>query len=47
MKFVEEQEHEIAILKDQMKTCEIAESSKTTTVKADDKGKVVLQENQT
>ena len=47
MKFVEEREHEIAALKDQMKACETAESSKTSTVKADDKGKVILQENPT
>ncbi|TYK04665.1 ty3-gypsy retrotransposon protein [Cucumis melo var. makuwa] len=30
-----------------MKACETAESSKTPAVKANDKGKVVLQENQT
>ncbi|KAA0055035.1 ty3-gypsy retrotransposon protein [Cucumis melo var. makuwa] len=47
MKVVEERDHEILALKDQMKTCETAESSKTPTIKADDKGKVVLQENQT
>ena len=46
MKVVEEKDHEITALKDQMKTCETAESSKTPTVKADDKEKVVLQENQ-
>ena len=47
MKVVDEQEHEIVALKDQMKACETAESNKTPAVKADDKGKVVLQENQT
>ncbi|KAA0067627.1 ty3-gypsy retrotransposon protein [Cucumis melo var. makuwa] len=47
MKVVEEQDHEIAALKDQMKACETVELSKTPAVKANDKGKVVLQENQT
>ena len=48
MKAIEEREHEIAALKNQMKSCETAESSKSThVVKADHKGKVVLQENQT
>ncbi|KAA0033078.1 ty3-gypsy retrotransposon protein [Cucumis melo var. makuwa] len=47
MKVVKEQYHEIAALKDQMKACETAESSKTPVVKTDDKGKSVLQENQT
>ncbi|TYJ98314.1 ty3-gypsy retrotransposon protein [Cucumis melo var. makuwa] len=43
MKAVEERDHEIAALKDQMKACETAESSKTPIVKADDKGKAALQ----
>ncbi|TYK23197.1 ty3-gypsy retrotransposon protein [Cucumis melo var. makuwa] len=47
MKIVEERDHEIAALKDQMKACETGESSKTHVVKTDDKGKFVLQENQT
>ncbi|KAA0065361.1 ty3-gypsy retrotransposon protein [Cucumis melo var. makuwa] len=47
IKAVEERDHEIAALKDQMKACETVESSKTPTVKVDNKGKVVLQENQT
>ncbi|KAA0066644.1 ty3-gypsy retrotransposon protein [Cucumis melo var. makuwa] len=47
MKVIEERDHEIAALKDQIKACETAESSKTPAVKANDKGKVVLQENQT
>ncbi|KAA0045986.1 ty3-gypsy retrotransposon protein [Cucumis melo var. makuwa] len=47
MKVVEERDHEIAALKDQMKACETAELSKTPTIKANDKGKAVLQENQT
>ncbi|TYK00345.1 ty3-gypsy retrotransposon protein [Cucumis melo var. makuwa] len=47
MKAIEERDHEIAALKDQMKVCETAKSSKTPVVKADDKGKVVLQEIQT
>ncbi|KAA0041524.1 ty3-gypsy retrotransposon protein [Cucumis melo var. makuwa] len=42
MKVVEERDHETAALKDQMKACETAESSKNSTVKANDKGKVVL-----
>ncbi|KAA0040572.1 ty3-gypsy retrotransposon protein [Cucumis melo var. makuwa] len=46
MKAVEERDHEIATLKDQIKACETTESSKTPAVKADDKEKVVLQENQ-
>ncbi|KAA0038406.1 ty3-gypsy retrotransposon protein [Cucumis melo var. makuwa] len=45
MKVVEERDHEIAALKDQMKACETAESSKTSAIKTKDKGKVVLQEN--
>ncbi|KAA0032553.1 ty3-gypsy retrotransposon protein [Cucumis melo var. makuwa] len=42
MKAIEERDHEIAALKDQMKACETAKSSKTPTVKVDNKGKVVL-----
>ncbi|KAA0053482.1 ty3-gypsy retrotransposon protein [Cucumis melo var. makuwa] len=47
MKVVEERDHKIVALKEQMKACETAESSKTPIVKAGNKGKVVLQENQT
>ncbi|KAA0040809.1 ty3-gypsy retrotransposon protein [Cucumis melo var. makuwa] len=39
MKVVEERDHEIAALKDQMKACETGESSQTPIVKAIDKGK--------
>ncbi|KAA0032461.1 retrotransposon gag protein [Cucumis melo var. makuwa] len=46
MKVVEERDHEIAALKDQMKACETAESSQTPVVKATDKGKNMVQENQ-
>ncbi|TYK04575.1 ty3-gypsy retrotransposon protein [Cucumis melo var. makuwa] len=46
MKVVEERDHEIAALKDQMKACETGESSQTPVVKATDKGKNVVQENQ-
>ncbi|KAA0042867.1 ty3-gypsy retrotransposon protein [Cucumis melo var. makuwa] len=46
MKVVEERDHEIAALKDQMKACETSESSQTSVVKATDKGKNVVQENQ-
>ncbi|TYK22023.1 retrotransposon gag protein [Cucumis melo var. makuwa] len=45
MKIVEERDHEIATLKDQMKTHEITESSQTPIVKATNKGKNVVQEN--
>ncbi|KAA0032672.1 ty3-gypsy retrotransposon protein [Cucumis melo var. makuwa] len=45
-KVVEERDHEITALKDQMKACETAESSQTPVVKAIDKGKNVMQENQ-
>ncbi|TYK11266.1 ty3-gypsy retrotransposon protein [Cucumis melo var. makuwa] len=41
MKVVEERDHEITALKDQMKTYEITESSQTPIVKATDKGKNV------
>ncbi|KAA0045501.1 ty3-gypsy retrotransposon protein [Cucumis melo var. makuwa] len=47
MKAVEKRAHEIAALKDQMKASETLESSKTPNIKANDKGNVVLQENQT
>ncbi|KAA0066007.1 ty3-gypsy retrotransposon protein [Cucumis melo var. makuwa] len=47
MKVVKERDHETAALKDQMKACETAKSSKTSVVKANDKGKAVLFENQT
>ncbi|TYK16520.1 ty3-gypsy retrotransposon protein [Cucumis melo var. makuwa] len=46
MKVVEERDHEIAALKDQMKACETGELSQTPVVKATDKGKNVVQENQ-
>ncbi|KAA0033935.1 ty3-gypsy retrotransposon protein [Cucumis melo var. makuwa] len=46
MKVIEERDHEIAALKDQMKACETGESSQTPVVKATDKGKNVVQENQ-
>ncbi|KAA0066109.1 ty3-gypsy retrotransposon protein [Cucumis melo var. makuwa] len=39
MKVVEERDHEITALKDQMKACETVESSQTPVVKATDKGK--------
>ncbi|KAA0035353.1 ty3-gypsy retrotransposon protein [Cucumis melo var. makuwa] len=45
MKVVKERDHEIVALKYQIKAYETAESSKTPAVKANDKGKVVLQEN--
>lgn len=46
MKVVDERDHEIAALKEQMQTRETAESSQTPVVKVDDKGKNVVQENQ-
>ena len=46
MKVVDERDHEIAALKEQMQTCEIVESSQTLVVKDGDKGKNVVQENQ-
>ncbi|KAA0038969.1 ty3-gypsy retrotransposon protein [Cucumis melo var. makuwa] len=46
MKVIEDRDHEIATLKDHMKARETIESSKTPAVKADDKGKVMLQESQ-
>ena len=39
MTTVEQRDHEIVALKDQMKTCETVGSSKTLAVKAGDKGK--------
>ncbi|KAA0051455.1 ty3-gypsy retrotransposon protein [Cucumis melo var. makuwa] len=46
MKAVEERDHEITALRKQMWTRETAESSQTPVVKATDKGKNVVQENQ-
>ncbi|KAA0049812.1 ty3-gypsy retrotransposon protein [Cucumis melo var. makuwa] len=46
MKVVEERDHEIIALREQMRTREIAESSQTPVVKATNKGKNVVQENQ-
>ena len=46
IKVAKVQDHEIATLKDQMKTHETAESSQTSVVKFGDKGKNVVQENQ-
>ncbi|KAA0054593.1 ty3-gypsy retrotransposon protein [Cucumis melo var. makuwa] len=46
MKAVEERDHEITALREQMRTRETAESSQTPVVKATDKGKNVVQENQ-
>ncbi|KAA0063852.1 ty3-gypsy retrotransposon protein [Cucumis melo var. makuwa] len=46
MKVVEERDHEITSLKNQMKTRETPESSQTPIVQATDKGKNVVQENQ-
>ncbi|KAA0067434.1 ty3-gypsy retrotransposon protein [Cucumis melo var. makuwa] len=47
MKAVEERDHEIAALKDQIKVSKIVKLNKTLSLKADDNRKVVLQENQT
>ncbi|KAA0065983.1 ty3-gypsy retrotransposon protein [Cucumis melo var. makuwa] len=46
MKVVEERDHEITALREQMQTRETVESSQTSVVKATDKGKNVVQENQ-
>ncbi|TYK21903.1 ty3-gypsy retrotransposon protein [Cucumis melo var. makuwa] len=46
MKVVEERDHEITALREQIRTRETAESSQTPIVKATDKGKNVVQENQ-
>ncbi|KAA0058360.1 ty3-gypsy retrotransposon protein [Cucumis melo var. makuwa] len=46
MKVLEERDHKIAALKDQMQTRETVESSQTFVVKASDKGKFVVRENQ-
>ena len=46
MKVVEEQDHEITAWREQMRTCETAKSSQTPVVKATDKRKNVVQENQ-
>ncbi|KAA0025898.1 ty3-gypsy retrotransposon protein [Cucumis melo var. makuwa] len=45
-KIVEERDHEIIALREQVRTRETAESSQTPIVKATDKGKNVVQENQ-
>ncbi|KAA0042104.1 ty3-gypsy retrotransposon protein [Cucumis melo var. makuwa] len=45
MKVVEERDHDIIALREQMRTRETAESSQTPIVKATDKGKNVVQEN--
>ena len=42
VKVMEEQDHEIAALREKMQTREIAESSQTLMVKATDKGKNVV-----
>ncbi|TYK01577.1 ty3-gypsy retrotransposon protein [Cucumis melo var. makuwa] len=46
MKVMEERDHEITTLREQLPTHETAESSQTSIVKATDKGKNVVQENQ-
>ncbi|KAA0049967.1 ty3-gypsy retrotransposon protein [Cucumis melo var. makuwa] len=46
MKVVEERDHEITALREQMRTRETTESSQTSIVKATNKGKNVVQENQ-
>ncbi|TYK09751.1 ty3-gypsy retrotransposon protein [Cucumis melo var. makuwa] len=46
MKAMEEGDHEITALREQMRTRETAESSQTPVVKATDKGKNVVQKNQ-
>ncbi|KAA0033630.1 ty3-gypsy retrotransposon protein [Cucumis melo var. makuwa] len=46
MKVVEERDHEIPVLRKQMRTRETVESSQTPVVKATGKGKNVVQENQ-
>ncbi|TYK28244.1 ty3-gypsy retrotransposon protein [Cucumis melo var. makuwa] len=46
MKVVEERDHVITTLREQMRTRETAKSSQTPVVKATDKGKNVVQENQ-
>ncbi|KAA0051508.1 ty3-gypsy retrotransposon protein [Cucumis melo var. makuwa] len=46
VKVVEEQDHEITALREQMRTRETTELSQTPVVKATDKGKNVVQENQ-
>ncbi|TYK26751.1 retrotransposon gag protein [Cucumis melo var. makuwa] len=43
MKVVEERDHEIIAMREQMRTCEIDQSSQTPVVKATDKGKNVVQ----
>ncbi|TYK03673.1 ty3-gypsy retrotransposon protein [Cucumis melo var. makuwa] len=46
IKVMEERDHEITALREQMRTRETAESSQTPVVKASDKGKSMVQENQ-
>ena len=46
IKVVDEQDHKIAALKEHMQTRETVESSQTPVVKAGDKGKNMVQENQ-
>ncbi|KAA0065806.1 ty3-gypsy retrotransposon protein [Cucumis melo var. makuwa] len=46
MKGVEERDHEITALREQMRTRKTAESNQTPVVKATDKGKNAVQENQ-
>ncbi|TYK05789.1 ty3-gypsy retrotransposon protein [Cucumis melo var. makuwa] len=46
MKAVEERDHEITACREQMRTRKTAESSQTPIVKATDKGKNAVQENQ-
>ncbi|TYK02512.1 ty3-gypsy retrotransposon protein [Cucumis melo var. makuwa] len=46
MKVVEERDHEIAALREQMQTLKTTKSSQTFVAKAGDKGKNVVQENQ-
>ncbi|TYK29266.1 retrotransposon gag protein [Cucumis melo var. makuwa] len=46
MKVVEERDHKITTLREQMRTYETVESSQTPVVKASDKGKNAVQENQ-
>ncbi|KAA0036699.1 ty3-gypsy retrotransposon protein [Cucumis melo var. makuwa] len=46
IKVMEERDHEITALREQMQTRETAESSQTPVFKASDKGKSMVQENQ-
>ena len=45
IKVVEEQDHEVTTLREQMRTRKITESSQTLVVKASDEGKNMMQEN--